>query len=190
MQRFSFLRSSNLVVSTPKFFRTFSSGIMLQPDEVAMNNLRDIDGARQKPIRVGRGIGSTKGKTCGRGYNGQRARSGDNLPYMVFEGGQTNFVKRAPKFGFTNPHRTPFTPLNLGKLQFFIDSGRIDISSDVLTIEAMREAGIFGKLEKGGLKVLSDGNVSVPLQIECHAISKKAMEKLKLVGGNCVLVSK
>ena len=103
-------------------------GTPIPPEGVmALNNLRDNPHAKYDKVRVGRGNGSGKGKTAGRGHGGQNSRSGGGAP-LGFEGGQTPLARTLPKRGFVNKHRMVFTPVNLGRLQDFIDAGRLDPS--------------------------------------------------------------
>ena len=107
---------------------TVEGGTRIPPEGVlALNNLRDAPGAKWDKVRLGRGRGSGKGKTAGRGHNGQKSRSGSK-PRIGFEGGQTPLRLTLPKRGFHNPKRMVFTPLNLCRLQQWIDDGRLDVS--------------------------------------------------------------
>ncbi|KAI2496564.1 Pfam Ribosomal L18e [Fragilaria crotonensis] len=122
-----------------------------------LNNLADNPGAIKKARRVGRGIGSSKGKTCGRGHKGQKARSGGNI-HPSFEGGQTKFYRLLPKRGFTNSNATPMVGVNLGTLQDYVDMGRIDPKKQPLTMKDLVEAGItkHNSIEHG-VKLLARG---------------------------------
>src|SRR5690554_2817298 len=101
-----------------------------------LNTIKDNPGARKRRMRVGRGIGSGKGKTCGRGGKGQTARTG--VAINGFEGGQMPIHRRLPKRGFNNIFRTEFAVINTGDLQRFIDSGRLKADAE-LTPESLRE---------------------------------------------------
>ncbi len=110
-----------------------------------LNQLSDNPGARKKRIRVGRGIGSTKGKTSGRGGKGQTARSGVSI--KGFEGGQMPLYRRLPKRGFTNIFRLDFAEVNLGGLQAAIDAGKLD-AKKTIDGAALLAAGLIGRLNK------------------------------------------
>ena len=119
---------------------------------LALNNLRDNPGARIDKVRLGRGRGSGKGKTAGRGHNGQKSRAGNSLR-LGFEGGQTQLRLTLPKRGFVNPKRMTFTPLNLWKLQRWIDDGRLD-ASKTLTMKDFVDARLVDRKIKHGVKLL------------------------------------
>src|SRR5580693_9109530 len=102
-----------------------------------LNDLRDNPGARKKPITVGRGIGSGKGKTCGRGVKGQKARTGVSI--RGFEGGQMPLHRRLPKRGFNNIFAREYAVINLGRLQEAIDAGRVDAKQPI-TSESLAKA--------------------------------------------------
>ncbi len=120
---------------------------------LALNNLRDAPGARRDKTRVGRGRGSGKGKTSGRGHNGQKSRSGNSLR-IGFEGGQTPLRLTLPKRGFANPKRMTFAPLNLEKLQRWIDDGRLD-ASKTLTMKHFVDSGLVDRRVGHGVKLLA-----------------------------------
>ena len=120
---------------------------------LALNNLRDAPGARRDATRVGRGRGSGKGKTSGRGHNGQKSRSGNSLR-IGFEGGQTPLRLTLPKRGFVNPKRMTFAPVNLEKLQRWIDDGRLD-ATKTLTMKHFVDAGLVDRRVGHGVKLLA-----------------------------------
>src|ERR1700753_3264305 len=107
-----------------------------------LNDLRDNRGARKEPITVGRGIGSGKGKTCGRGVKGQKARTGVSI--RGFEGGQMPVHRRLPKRGFNNIFARDFSEVNLDRLQKAIDEGRLDIKQ-AITSEILMETGVAAR---------------------------------------------
>src|ERR1700760_451785 len=111
-----------------------------------LNDLRDNPGARKKPIVVGRGIGSGKGKTCGRGVKGQKARTGVSI--RGFEGGQMPLHRRLPKRGFNNIFSKEHAEINLGHLQWAIENGKVDAKKPV-TFESLHEAGLIAKAADG-----------------------------------------
>ena len=122
-----------------------------------LNNLHDNPGAVKKKRRVGRGIGCSKGKTCGRGHKGQKARSGGSI-HPTFEGGQTKFYKLFPKRGFKNTrHETLMNGVNLGTIQTYIDMQRLDPEKPI-TVTALKDAGLFKpSAVKHGVKLLASG---------------------------------
>ena len=131
-----------------------------------------------KKIRVGRGIGSGKGKTSGRGVKGQKSRSG--VAIKSFEGGQMPLYRRLPKRGFTSPNRTKIGKLNLGDLQLFINSKKIKSSSkiDLKYLQSLKI--IKKKYEK--IKILGQGEIKDKLSLEVHFLSNSAKEKLSKNG--------
>jgi large subunit ribosomal protein L15 len=142
-----------------------------------VHHLRPAPGAKKAKTRVGRGEGS-KGKTAGRGTKGTRARK--NVPGR-FEGGQMPLHMRVPKLkGFTNPFRTEYQVVNLAKLgELFPDGGGVDVDALVAA----------GAVRSGHpVKVLGEGNVSVALQVEAHAFSASAREKIAAAGGTVIEV--
>ena len=120
-----------------------------------LNELRDNPGATKDRIRVGRGIGSGKGKTAGRGVKGQKARSG--VAIKGFEGGQMPIHMRLPKRGFNNPLRLNFVHINLDRVQEAIDAGKLDAAS-VIHSKALIEAGALRR-ERDGVRLLARGQV-------------------------------
>lgn len=163
--------------------------VSVMPGEgVRLNNISDNPGAIKVAKRLGRGIGSGKGKTSGRGHKGRKARSGGKKGKQGFEGGQTPLYKILPKRGFTNIHKREFEKINLKKLQFYIDMGRIDASKKI-TMKDMLDCGLFKNI-KHGVKLLGDGaeHLSQPINIEVSAASASAIEAVEEAGG--IVVSK
>jgi len=157
---------------------------------LGLNNLRDNEGAVKTRRRVGRGIGSSKGKTCGRGHKGQKARSGGGVS-PFFEGGQTNFIKRIPKRGFTNNHAEPMVPINVGTLQDYIDMGRLVPSDEPFTIKDLVDAGVTTcSSVKHGVKLLGKGKerLRTPFKIEISRASEGAIEAIEKIGGELTTV--
>lgn len=144
-----------------------------------LNQLSENPGARKTRIRVGRGIGSGKGKTAGRGVKGQTSRSG--VAIKGFEGGQMPIHMRLPKRGFKNPFRKDFNVVSLGRLQAAIDAGRVDVSKPV-TAAVLREAGLFKRL-KDGVRVLAGGALSAKVSLEVEGISQGARSAVEQAGG-------
>lgn len=149
---------------------------------LTLSNLCDNPGARKTKRRVGRGIGSSKGKTCGRGHKGQKSRSGSGVP-RGFEGGQTRFYKTLPKRGFTNKWAEPMTPVNLGDLQDLVDMGRLDPAGKI-TAKTLVEVGLLKRI-KHGVKLLGKGKerFATPLRMEVSRASAAAIAVVEAAGG-------
>ena len=148
-----------------------------------LNELRDNDGARYKAKRVGRGIGSGKGKTSGKGVKGQKARSG--VAINGFEGGQMPIYRRLPKRGFNNIHALSFQEINLGRLQQAIDSGRLDAGAK-LDAETLIKAGVIRRAHDG-LRLLGKGAITSKVEIEVAGASKAAVEAVEKAGGSVIV---
>ena len=145
-----------------------------------LNALMDNLGARKSIKRVGRGMGSGYGKTCGRGNKGQKARSGSRKQ-ATFQGGQMPILRRFPKFGFKNPFEKFYSIINLGDIQRFIDSGRIDPKS-VITIDSLLDSKILNR-RNSGLKILANGSLKSSINIVADKWSKVAEEEIVKAGG-------
>ena len=145
-----------------------------------LNALMDNYGARANVKRVGRGIGSGMGKTSGRGNKGQKARSGSRKQ-ATFQGGQMPILRRFPKFGFNNPFAKEYITINLGDIEKFIASGKIDAKSTI-TIDSLLSAKIINR-KMSGLKVLAKGEIKTPVNIVADKWSKAAEEAIVKVGG-------
>ena len=140
--------------------------------------LNSLTKLKTKKIRVGRGIGSGKGKTSGRGVKGQKSRSG--VAIKSFEGGQMPLYRRLPKTGFNSFNKSKIGKLNLGDLQLLIKSKRIK-SSDKIDIKYLHSSKILKKkYEK--IKILGQGEIKDKLNLEVHFLSKSAKEKLSKNG--------
>ena len=148
-----------------------------------LNDITDNAGSSKKRMRVGRGIGSGKGKTSGRGVKGQKARTG--VAIKGFEGGQMPLQRRLPKYGFKNRSRVAYDPVNLGRLAALVEEGRIEQGAAV-TPEVLHGLGIGGK--QGRFKVLGDGDFNVRLDVSAHAFSRSAREKIEAAGGTVTVV--
>ncbi|MFC4349773.1 50S ribosomal protein L15 [Kordiimonas lipolytica] len=144
-----------------------------------INELRDNPGARKSATRVGRGIGSGKGKTAGSGHKGQKARSG--VAINGFEGGQMPIYRRLPKRGFTSMNRKDFQILNLGRLQKAIDDKKLDAKKPI-TVETLVEAGVVGKVIDG-VRLLAKGELKAKVDITVTGASKGAVEAVEKAGG-------
>ena len=156
---------------------------------LTLNTLRDNPGAVKKARRIGRGIGSSKGKTCGRGHKGQKSRSGGGV-HPTFEGGQTKFYKRMPKIGkMTNANfKLNLVPLNVGKVQDYITMGRLKSGRNdgVLTMRDFVIAGMMPSSSiKTGVKLLGDGKeyIKDALLIEVPFASASAISAIENAGG-------
>ena len=144
-----------------------------------LNELRDRPGARKKTRRVGRGIGSGRGKTAGYGHKGQRARSGGAR--AGFEGGQMPIYRRTPKRGFNSHFFPRFEIVNIGRLDAAIADGRLDPKATVTEV-ALRAAGLAG--ERGdGVRLLGNGELKAALTIEVSGASKSAIAAVEKAGG-------
>ena len=148
-----------------------------------LNNLKKL---KEKKIRVGRGIGSGKGKTSGRGVKGQKSRSG--VAIKSFEGGQMPLYRRLPKRGFNAIHKKEIGLLNLSKIQSFIESKRIK-PTDKIDLALLKKLNIVKKKYKK-LKVLGNGDVKEKLEIEVNYLSNSAKTKLEKLGSNIKIINK
>lgn len=158
---------------------------------VQLNTLKPMPGSRKPERRIGRGIGSGRGKTATKGHKGRTARQGGEVAFG-FEGGQTPFYKRFRKYGFTNRrHKIEYATLNLARLQFWIDTGRIDPTQKI-TIKTLVESGCVGRLRKlqKGIKLLGEGHDwwKTPIDIEVSQASTAALNAIKQTGGTIKLV--
>ena len=147
---------------------------------IKLNTLKKINKSK---IRVGRGIGSGKGKTSGRGVKGQKSRSG--VAIKSFEGGQMPLYRRLPKRGFNPIIKKSIAILNLNKIQSFIDNKTIK-NSDVLNSDLLKKLKLINK-NSFKLKILGSGEIKDKINIEADLASKSAMEKLEKVGGSIQL---
>jgi len=150
-----------------------------------LNDLRDNPGARKKPITVGRGIGSGKGKTCGRGVKGQKARSGVSI--RGFEGGQMPLHRRLPKRGFKTMFPKDYAILNIGRLQEAIDDGRIDAKATI-TEDMLLENGVVSK-SADGVRLLGKGQIKAKITIEVAGASASAIEAVEKAGGKVTILA-
>lgn len=144
-----------------------------------LNELRDNDGARKLRTRVGRGIGSGKGKTAGRGQKGQKSRSG--VAIKGFEGGQMPLHMRLPKRGFNNPFGTDYAEVNLGMIQKFIDAKKLT-NKGTLDHAALKEAGL-ARGGKDGVRLLAKGEITAKITISVAGASKGAIAAVEKAGG-------
>ena len=148
-----------------------------------MINLNNREKINKSKMRVGRGIGSGKGKTSGRGVKGQKSRSG--VAIKSFEGGQMPLYRRLPKRGFNPISTDEIAIMNLEKIQFFIDKKTIK-NSDVLNADLLKKLNLINKKSKK-LKILGTGEIKVKVNIEANLASKSAINKVEKVGGSIQL---
>ncbi|WP_135469672.1 50S ribosomal protein L15 [Crenalkalicoccus roseus] len=152
-----------------------------------LNELRDNPGARKKSKRLGRGIGSGKGKTSGKGVKGQKARTGVAL--NGFEGGQLPIYRRLPKRGFVNPFRKEYAPLNLDALDAAIESGRLP-AEGVIDEAALRAAGVVRSGGKyAGVRLLGRGELKRAVTITVSGASASAVAAVQAAGGTITLLN-
>jgi len=145
-----------------------------------LNQLRDNAGARLKSKRLGRGIGSGKGKTSGKGVKGQLARTGVSM--NGFEGGQMPIYRRLPKRGFNNLFRKEYAPVNLGSLEAAITAGKLDAGQPI-SEDTLRTAGlVHSKL--AGVRLLAKGEISRAITITVSGASAAAIEAVQKAGGS------
>jgi large subunit ribosomal protein L15 len=144
-----------------------------------LSDIADNAGSRKKRMRVGRGIGSGKGKQAGRGGKGQTARSGVRI--KGFEGGQMPLHRRLPKRGFTNIFKLDFAEINLDRLQQAIDSKLVDVKETV-SAESLVKTGVLRRA-KDGLRLLGRGELKAKIAIEVHGASKSAIAAVEKAGG-------
>ncbi len=147
-----------------------------------LGTLKPAKGATRRNKRLGRGVGSGKGgHSSSRGNKGQKSRTGNHRMPSWFEGGQMPLQRRVPKFGFKNPNRVSYNVLNLGQLGALIESGRLSAESPI-TPASLVEAGLVRKNDR--IKILGGGELAVALNIEVHAFSRSAAEKIQAAGGS------
>jgi large subunit ribosomal protein L15 len=144
-----------------------------------LNELRDNAGARHKFKRLGRGIGSGKGKTSGKGVKGQKAREGVSL--NGFEGGQLPIYRRLPKRGFTNIFRLEYAPLNVGALQKAIDAGKI--AAGAIDEAGLIAAGVVRGGKFAGVRLLGQGELSATVELTVSGASATAVAAVEKAGG-------
>jgi large subunit ribosomal protein L15 len=151
-----------------------------------LNEIRDNEGAHKSRIRVGRGIGSGKGKTGGRGVKGQKARAG--VAVKGFEGGQMPLYRRLPKRGFNNLFAKELNEVNLGRIQQAVEAGKLDAKGAV-TVEALVAAGVITRQAKDGVKILGVGELKTKLAFEVAGASKSAVAAIEKAGGSVKILA-
>ena len=150
-----------------------------------LNQLSDNPGSRKARMRVGRGIGSGKGKTAGRGGKGQTARTG--VAINGFEGGQMPLHMRMPKRGFNNVHRLAYVEVNLGRLQEAIDAGKLEAGASV-DGAALVAAGVIRR-QRDGIRLLAKGEIKAKLAIKVAGASKAAIAAVEKAGGSVEVIA-
>ncbi len=150
-----------------------------------LNELRDNPGATRSRKRVGRGPGSGKGKTGGRGIKGQKSRSG--VAIKGFEGGQMPLYQRLPKRGFNKPNRKQYAVVNLGLIQKFIDAKKLDAKKPI-TEDALVESGLVRR-RKDGIRVLAKGDFKAKVDLSVTGASKSAIEIVEKAGGKLTVTA-
>ncbi|MDQ0301011.1 50S ribosomal protein L15 [Ancylobacter polymorphus] len=151
----------------------------------SLNEIKDNSGARKKRMRVGRGIGSGKGKTAGRGVKGQTSRTG--VAIKGFEGGQMPIHRRLPKRGFTNIFALDWNEVSLGRIQTAIDAGKLD-GTATITQASLVEAGVLRRA-KDGVRVLGSGELTAKVTLEVAHATKSAVEAIEKAGGQVTLLA-
>jgi large subunit ribosomal protein L15 len=150
-----------------------------------LNDLRDNEGARKERLRVGRGIGSGKGKTGGRGVKGQTSRTG--VAINGFEGGQMPIYRRLPKRGFNNIFRLDYSEVNLDRLQQAVDAGKLDIKATI-NGEALVKAGVLSTV-LDGVRLLGRGTLTAKLTLEVAGATEAAKAAVEKAGGKVVVLT-
>jgi large subunit ribosomal protein L15 len=149
-----------------------------------LSELSDRPGARKMRRRIGRGIGSGKGKTGGRGGKGQTARTG--VAVKGFEGGQMPLHRRLPKRGFTNIFRKEFNEVNIGRVQQAIDAGKLDPAAPI-DVEALIKAGLLRRA-LAGVRLLGAGEIKAKVAFTVAGASKSAVAAVEKAGGSVTVI--
>ncbi len=151
-----------------------------------LNQIKDNKGARKQSMRVARGVGSGKGRTGGRGFKGQKSRTGVSI--NGFEGGQMPIYRRLPKRGFNNIFRLTFVEINLGRIQKAIDDKVLSADAEINGVSLM-EAGLIKNM-KDGVRLLAQGTLSAKATIRVAGASKAAVAAVEKAGGQVILEPK
>jgi len=146
-----------------------------------LNELRDNEGSRYRKKRLGRGIGSGKGKTSGKGVKGQKAREGVSL--NGFEGGQLPIYRRLPKRGFKNIFRKVYAPVNVGALEKALADGKLP-AGETVTEDSLRKAGLVGTGKYAGVRLLANGELTRAVTVEVSGASAAAVAAVEKAGGS------
>lgn len=150
-----------------------------------LNQISDNPGARKSRMRVGRGIGSTKGKTGGRGVKGQKSRTG--VAIKGYEGGQMPIHMRLPKRGFKNLFRLDYNVINLGRVQTAIDAGKLDAGKTV-DVAALVAAGVLRRA-KDGVRLMASGELKAKIAFEVAGVSEAAKAAVEKAGGSVSVIA-
>jgi large subunit ribosomal protein L15 len=150
-----------------------------------LNEISDNAGSRKARMRIGRGIGSGKGKTGGRGGKGQTARTGVRI--KGFEGGQMPLHRRLPKRGFNNIFAIELNEVNLGRVQEALDKGKLD-PKDVVDAQALVRAGVVRRAKRG-IRLLGKGEIKAAVQFEVYGASRSAVEAVEKAGGSVKILA-
>jgi large subunit ribosomal protein L15 len=151
-----------------------------------LNELSPAEGSVKKRMRIGRGEGSGKGKTGGRGVKGQKSRTGVSL--LGFEGGQMPLHMRVPKRGFNNPFAPKYAEVNLWRLAKALDAGKLDAATP-MTPELLKAAGVIRR-EKDGVRLLGHGELTTAINITVHSASPSAVAAVQAAGGTVTQTKK
>ncbi len=146
-----------------------------------LSRLKPAKGSKHRDKRLGRGEGSRRGGTSTRGHKGHKSRSGYSQKFG-FEGGQMPYIRRVPKFGFSNKKRVEYRPVNLDILQQVADK----LGVEVIDLEVLRQAGIISKNDK--VKILGRGELKSKLEVKAHAFSKSAKEAIEALNGKAIII--
>ena len=150
-----------------------------------LSNLKPAKGSTKSRKRIGRGVGSGYGgHSSTKGNKGQKSRAGANIP-VWFEGGQMPLQRRVPKYGFKNPFRTVYKPVNVAKLNDLVKKGTID-AKETVTPEVLKNVGLVRK--KDLVKILGGGEIESAINVSAHAFSASAKEKIEAAGGSVTIL--
>ena len=150
-----------------------------------LHELNDNEGANRKKKRIGRGPGSGKGKTGGRGLKGQKSRSG--VAINGYEGGQMPLYQRLPKRGFNNPNRKSYAIVNLNLIEKFIDAGKLDAKAEI-TEDTLVASGLVRR-KRDGVRILAKGEIKSKIKLNVTGASKAAIDAVAKAGGSLTIVS-
>ena len=150
-----------------------------------LHELHDNEGANRKKKRIGRGPGSGKGKTGGRGIKGQKSRSG--VAINGYEGGQMPLYQRLPKRGFNNPNRKSYAVVNLSLIEKFIEAGKLDAKAEI-TEDALVASGLVRR-KRDGVRILAKGELTSKVKLNVTGAAKAAIEAVAKAGGSLTIAS-
>ena len=150
-----------------------------------LHELNDNEGANRKKKRIGRGPGSGKGKTGGRGIKGQKSRSG--VAINGYEGGQMPLYQRLPKRGFNNPNRKSYAIVNLSLIEKFIDAGKLDVKSEI-TEDTLVASGLVRR-KRDGVRILAKGELKSKIKLNVTGASKAAIDAVAKAGGSLIIAT-